>query len=91
VTWSFSKVRDWGVREFQCPWDRVAAERFKRFLPGQFALIFLPFGSSRDGTGGKARKNARPSRRLAQFHPNGETCGELPAPEKPRKIFFDLA
>ena len=36
-------------------------------------------------------KDVAAARWLAQWRPNGETCGKPSLPEKPRKIFFDLA
>jgi hypothetical protein len=44
-------------------------------------------GRNRQKTG----EDVAAARRLAQWRPNGETCDKPSVPDKPRKIFFDLA
>jgi hypothetical protein len=39
----------------------------------------------------KSAKAGAAARWLAQWRPNGDTCDKPSLPEKPRKIFFDLA
>ena len=39
----------------------------------------------------KTVEDVAAARRLAQWRPNGETCDKPSVPDKPRKIFFDLA
>jgi hypothetical protein len=85
------RVRVGGRGEFQCPWDKVVGERFKGFFDGRNRRDFMTIRNDMARNERKPPKAAPAIRGLAQGRPNGETCGEPLVPEKPRKIFFDLA
>ena len=61
------------------------------FSTVEIAAISSGFAAAWGETGKTPQKLCAAARWLAQWRPNGETCGKPSVPEKPRKIFFDLA